>query len=306
MKALIHAILLGLLLALDAGAVCSPPQWDATTGQSQLIQYVRYFSPTANVQTVYGVYLPAAYTLEPERRFPVLYWAHGGGGDVSTGNTFISMLHDAIGRGVVAPFIVVLLHGPQMFWTDSKPGGTPYNMPIESVIINDLIPLIDSTYRTIATRAGRGIEGFSMGGRGSARIGLKHHDKFSLVSILAGAFQGWSFFVLKDPSNADECVFGNDEAYFNTTSPQTHANESAPAIIAGPSYEYRIVVGDADTGNGLKDNRGESIAFSNLLTSLGIGNALTIVPVCRHSYVCLYSNGGDPMFTFFNPWASRL
>jgi endo-1,4-beta-xylanase len=48
----------------------------------------------------------------------------------------------------------------------------------ETTIIRELIPHIDATYRTIASRAGRCIEGFSMGGRGSTRLALKYPDMF--------------------------------------------------------------------------------------------------------------------------------
>jgi hypothetical protein len=46
------------------------------------------------------------------------------------------------------------------------------------VFIKELIPHIDTTYRTIANRSGRGLEGFSQGGRGTTRIMFKHPDLF--------------------------------------------------------------------------------------------------------------------------------
>ncbi len=57
---------------------------------------------------------------------------------------------------------------------------------LEPILINELLPHIDATYRTIATREGRIIEGFSMGGYGTARSGLKYPQLFGAVSILAG------------------------------------------------------------------------------------------------------------------------
>ena len=52
---------------------------------------------------------------------------------------------------------------------------------LEGQIINDLIPPIDSTYRTRATRDGRAIGGISRGGVWSLEIGFRHADMFAAV-----------------------------------------------------------------------------------------------------------------------------
>ena len=46
---------------------------------------------------------------------------------------------------------------------------------------------MDHTYRTMAARETRAVEGFSMGGYGAAHLGFKHPDFFGVVSIRAGA-----------------------------------------------------------------------------------------------------------------------
>ena len=48
----------------------------------------------------------------------------------------------------------------------------------------ELIPQIDKSMRTIATREGRILEGFSMGGYGAARIGFKHPELFCGISAV--------------------------------------------------------------------------------------------------------------------------
>ena len=63
----------------------------------------------------------------------------------------------------------------------------------ETLIIKELLPLVDKSYRTIATRDGRAICGFSMGGGGSIRLALSHPDLFS-----AAAWGGMALFDLKD------------------------------------------------------------------------------------------------------------
>ena len=56
---------------------------------------------------------------------------------------------------------------------------------METIILKELVPHIDETYRTLASRQGRLIEGFSMGGYGAARLAFKHHEIFGAASILA-------------------------------------------------------------------------------------------------------------------------
>ena len=292
-------LLLILLLAFDAGAACVTPSWELsnppTTG---VLQYYNYFSAVRGANVTYGLYLPPAYYNEPTRVFPVLYWLHGGAGDATSAEYFASFVDAAIAAGKTAPFIVVVPNAPQSFWTDSKPGLVPAS-PVDTLIATELIPLVDASYRTIATRAGRGIEGFSMGGRGAPRFAFKHWDKFALMSVLAGALQDYAFFQTNQRQVA-RCIFGNDEAYFNATSPQTHAAENVVAISSQP-YSYRILVGDAD----LLATYEANLAFSSSLFGLGITHELTVVPGVKHCYPCIYNARGDAMWPFFNQWASQ-
>lgn len=290
-----------VFFATRAGAICAPPQWEVTAGWSTTapVEYKNFFSPTHGAPAGYGVYLPPAYALDPARRFPVLYWLHGGGSNLISVEQFILFADSAIARGAAPPFIIVVPNGPQSMWTDSKPGATPYDAPIESVIINELIPLIDANYRTMATRAGRGIEGFSMGGRGSSRLGLKHPDLFGLISNLAGAVQGLEFWQSdRKAGNNYDCVWGADPVYFDATSPQTHAAASAAFIQTNPT-RIRIVVGVQDLRN-----YPVNLEFSNYLLGLGIDNTFVPVNGAKHSYEKIYMVMGDALFSFFaQAWA---
>ena len=95
----------------------------------------------------------------------------------------VSQMFDAAIRDKgVPPMIVVFVNGlSKRLWTDSKDG----RAPIETVFIDELIPRIDESMRTIPNREGRIIEGFSMGGYGAARIGFRHPELFGGISILA-------------------------------------------------------------------------------------------------------------------------
>ncbi len=111
----------------------------------------------------YLIYLPPGYETAKDKRYPVLYWLHGSDGSQRTGSEFISFLDAAIKKKQAPEMIAVLVNGRgEQFWNDSFDG----ERPVESVIIKDLIPHIDQTYRTFAKREGRAVEGFSMGGYG--------------------------------------------------------------------------------------------------------------------------------------------
>lgn len=135
----------------------------------------------------YNVYLPPDYDREPERRYPVVYFLHGATGTERSDAGWSRTVDAEIRAGRIAPVIYVFPNGGQFSnyadWPDA-------NVKAETWIVRELIPHIDRTYRTLATREGRAAAGFSMGGDGATRLAMKHPDLFCAVASLAGAF-GW-------------------------------------------------------------------------------------------------------------------
>jgi len=132
----------------------------------------------------YCIYLPPAYDTSKAERYPVIYNLHGNGGNTEFhGMEEAELLHKGILEGKWPPMIMVFPNGGiSTFYKDSHDGV----IPMESIVIKELIPHIDATYRTIASREGRCIEGFSMGGRGSTRLAVKHPDLFCSLFCQAG------------------------------------------------------------------------------------------------------------------------
>jgi S-formylglutathione hydrolase FrmB len=92
---------------------------------------------------------------------------------------------------------------------------------LETMFISELMPHIDRTFRTVAAREGRIIEGFSMGGYGAARLGFKHPLLFAAVSLLgAGPLQAeFTETPRAGPRERDRVlntVYGGDLAYYRT------------------------------------------------------------------------------------------
>lgn len=69
------------------------------------------------------------------------------------------------------------------------PGGMNFS-EFENILLKDIIPMIDSKYRTIADREHRGMAGLSMGGMQTRNIGLSHLDTFSHIGIFSGGTLG--------------------------------------------------------------------------------------------------------------------
>lgn len=118
------------------------------------------------------IYLPPCYAEDIDRDYPTLYMLHGIQADASQWiDLGISDLSDSlISGGRVEPFIVV------MPW--QKTG-----IDVEVVLIEELVPYIDETYRSRPQPIWRSIGGLSRGGGSALRIGLKHPDVFRTIGL---------------------------------------------------------------------------------------------------------------------------
>jgi enterochelin esterase-like enzyme len=157
------------------------------------------------------VYTPPGYDGDQKKRYPVLYLQHGGGED-ETGwgrqGRMNFILDNLIAAGKARPMIVVMEKGyAARAGQPAAPGrGRGDGGAFEEVVLKDLIPLIDSHYRTTPDRDHRAIAGLSMGAGQALRIGLGHLDTFSAI----GAFSGVG---RVDPKTAFGGVFADPAAF---------------------------------------------------------------------------------------------
>jgi len=216
----------------------------------------------------YLIYLPPDYATAKSRRYPVLYWLHGGGGSQREGAWMVERIDRQIRAGKMQPMIVVLVQGlPDVRYINSKDG----TRPVEDVIIHDLIPHIDATYRTIPLRTSRGIEGMSMGGFGALRLGFKYPELFGAVSGLAP-----SLTEMKDEPATVAEPFGNDQTFYDAVGPWTIVKENASSVRGKTSV--RLLVGDQDKLLPYVKK------YSELLTTLQIEHQFAIAPGAQHMY----------------------
>jgi len=219
----------------------------------------------------YYLYLPQDYDDNDDIRYPVVYWLHGLGGSPASAQAIVKRMPDAIRRGETPPFIVVSCTDKtsRTMWTDAKDG----SVPVESVIVNELIAHIDATYRTRAERSFRGVGGFSMGGFGAAYLGFKYPDVFGAVSIFAGALH--SAESLRDNRRGIfDGVYDGDLGLATRLSPWTVVVDNASEIR--DRTHVRIFVGSED--GLLERNR----HYHELLDQLGIEHDWGVVPNVGH------------------------
>ena len=210
--------------------------------------YKTYATPVRgpNTYASYRIYLPPDYQTNTTRRYPVIYFLHGSLVDSKRPITsgYIARVDAAIRAGVMPPTIVVLPQGlNQGRWIDSRDG----TAPMESVFIKNLIPHVDATYRTIARREGRAIEGHSMGGFGALHNGFNNPDIFIAVTgnSPGGATLDTGEGDAPTPGRIDafKIVYGSDRAYYIAMAPTTLAEKNTAKLR---QQQIRIICGTKD------------------------------------------------------------
>lgn len=150
-----------------------------------------YFSKITNAWRRCFVYTPAAYNENNTARYPVLYLQHGSFEDEtgwsSQGKANL-ILDNLIADKKAVPMMIVIDNGyaytPQDTATANR--RMPSFATFEEVLVTEIIPMIDSKFRTIADREHRAIAGLSMGANETIRILMNHIDKFSAYGGFSG------------------------------------------------------------------------------------------------------------------------
>jgi enterochelin esterase-like enzyme len=236
-----------------------------------------------NTRASYLIYLPPSYQKKVNTSYPVLYWLHGGKGSQREGAWVVDQMNKRILDGEIPEVIIVLVQGlPTVRYVDTKDG----TKPVESVIIKDLIPHIDATFRTIKNSNGRAIEGMSMGGFGALRLGFRYPELFGTVSALAPSIGNFK----SEPAEVQE-NFGFDEDFYNQNSPWQIVTSNAPKLK--DKIHIRLLVGTED------ELLADVTNFHLLLDSLQISHDFEIVRGAEHRYDEILSNTKEDSFLFW-------
>jgi enterochelin esterase-like enzyme len=153
------------------------------------IREVFFHSDSTNTERRAFVYTPPGYDADQEKKYPVLYLQHGWGENEygwSVQGHAGRIMDNLIAEGKCKPFLIVMTYG----MTNEVRMGGLRNFDIrefETVLVEELVPYIDTHFRTRTDQASRAMAGLSMGSMETRLITLKHLDKFSHIGLFSGA-----------------------------------------------------------------------------------------------------------------------
>lgn len=245
------------------------------------LEHHTFRSPSMKIDVGYCIYLPPTYA-ESSERFPVVYYLHGGRpGSETKSVALVPHLADAMKSGKVRPMIYVFVNGGPV---------SHYNLPErkqamgEDVFIKELIPHIDQTYRTIADRSSRGLEGFSQGGRGTARIMFKYPGLFCSAAAGGGGHATEKRISEDNGKESENLIFA----------PGYNTWDLARKYAQHPDPKLNILV-----FVGTKDfNYEANLEYMELLSSLKIPFEKLIVPEVPHNAKQIYEKQGLTIMRF--------
>jgi enterochelin esterase family protein len=158
------------------------------------IREIYFHSNTTGAQRHIFVYTPPQYDDDVNVRYPVLYLQHG----YTENETGWSrqgrcgfIMDNLLADGKCLPFIIVMengeishpAQGPQANFGSLMSAA---NELFPKILTQDVIPYIDSHFRTIPDKAHRALAGLSMGGMQTRHISLNYPGYFSQIGIFSG------------------------------------------------------------------------------------------------------------------------
>lgn len=180
----------------------SPAFYDVQDVPHGEIRTHLYKSKSNGVVRELTVYVPPGYDENPGKRYPVLYLLHGFANDQNSWHHYgraNDILDNLLAKKSIEPFLVVMplgyggarVNGDGSGIAPAGAGRMGGDADLyQRDIIEDVIPMIETKYRTIADRKHRAIFGFSMGGGQAGRYGLNNLDKFSYIGIMSAGLGG--------------------------------------------------------------------------------------------------------------------
>lgn len=219
-----------------------------------------YWSELEQRQRRCYVYTPAEYETSPEKTYPVLYLQHGMGEDERGWHQqgkMANILDNHIAAGTCVPMIVVMDYGNCGYIHGTRPGESrdEFGASFTPVMLNELIPFVEKTFRARTDRDNRAMAGLSWGGHETFQITLRNLDKFSHI----GSFSGALFFFSDGLDNVCDGVFKDADAF----------NDKVHTLFLGMGSE---------------ENFG-SDKISAMLTDAGIRHTYYLSPGTHHEWL---------------------
>lgn len=231
-----------------------------------------YLSDVKKGYNRFYVYTPPDYDKNVDKKYPVLYLQHGMGEDETGWGTQGKMniiIDNLIAEGRGKPMIIVMSNGECSTLFRPKKGEDinearkRFGADFTPILLNEIIPYIEKTFRVLTDRDHRAMAGLSWGGFQTFQIGLNNLDKFSYLGGFSGAF-------MFDPKTSLNTLYNgvfNDSSSFNK---KVHSFFLGIGSEEGPRTKI----------------------LSDALTKAGIHNIYYVSPGTAHEWLtwrrCLY------------------
>jgi len=125
----------------------------------------------------YSIYLPPNYETNTDKEYPVLYLLHGGGGshkDWPERGHVGDVANQLMASNEATEMIIVCPEAGKTFMNYFNSPDWRY----EDYFFEELIPHIETTFRTKTDKANRAVAGLSMGGGGTIVYAAHHPEMF--------------------------------------------------------------------------------------------------------------------------------
>ena len=234
----------------------------------------------------YSVVLPPSYT-KSTRRYPVVYWLHGGGGNECS-NLFTSHAWQKLYKsGKIQEVILVYPSGFRSGYMDHYDS----KVMVETMIIHELIPRIDKRYRTMASHMGRAVHGSSMGASGSLKFAIKYPNMFcGAVAYGGGAIDlantknQFVLDILERNLNSDPELIRQNNTY--------HFLEKNHATVRENGTQFLLICGAKDSW------KESAVTFQAALNAKSIPCRLVLVPDAGHDLRMTFAEQGSAAAVF--------
>lgn len=177
-----------------------------SSGQSQVFESLEMSSELLNTNVKYSVYLPDGYD-DSQRKYPIVYLLNGYTGDerdwIQFGN-MQNIMDEGIANSDFPAMIVVMPDGDDRLYINKADGTYPYG----DMLIEELIPYVESQYRVRSEKQFRAVSGLSMGGAGCLILAFKNPDLFGAVASYSGAIRTDEEFMAYQKGDGWDNYFG--------------------------------------------------------------------------------------------------
>ncbi|MBL8151576.1 MAG: hypothetical protein JNN15_16745 [Blastocatellia bacterium] len=240
------------------------------------VEYSKFFSQSLKQDVDFAISLPASYSSEKDRRYPLIIFLHGLFNSERDWEErgMQQQLELLRAKGKIEEFIIALPYGENSFYVNGKDG-----VRYEDAIVNDFTNFVEKNYRTASGR--KMIAGISMGGYGALMIAFKHPEKFTAVAANSAALFEEA---PKPPSSPNDVrakyryeiaskIFGSpiDQEFFKSNNP-LHLAKANAAKLKGLKIYFDV--GEQDRyGFEAGNNK-----LASILTEAGIAYEYHKVP----------------------------